>query len=107
MRADEADLGMRIFGLDGFRAGDVVLEGRRTGVKNEELVIVGDGENVRHSLVVRRGIHQLASRHHGGGLGQPSRKPVGCDLAFRLITGAGSAVKTVERGRAEKKRLLH
>ena len=105
--SDETDLSMGVLGLDGLRARHVVLERRRAGVKNKELVIVGDGEDVRHGLVMGRGVHQLASGHHGGRLSQPGRKPVRRDLAFRLITGAGSTVKSIERRRAKKERLLH
>ena len=93
---------VRIFRLDGFRALDVVVERRRAGVQNEQLVVVGDCQNILHGLVVRRRIHQLASGDQRGRLREPGGKPIRSDLTFRLIPRARAAVKPIERGWTEE-----
>ena len=102
MRPDEAHFHVRVLLFEAAGAGHVVCQGRRTRVHDDEFVVFGDFEDVGVGLVVRGRVYEFAARHERGGLGQPRREPVGCDFALGLVARTGSAVETVERGRAEE-----
>jgi hypothetical protein len=106
VRADETDFRVRLLRLD--RLGDlaIVFQRRRGGVDDDVIKILCDGEAFFQINVVRRAIQQFGIRHERGRLREPGRIPIAGDFAARLITRARAAVKTVERRRKERNKVL-
>jgi len=96
VRADEADLGAGLLLLDGLGHLAIVLQRRRGGVDDDVVVILGDGQALRHTDVQRGAVQQARIGRERGGLRQPSGIPIAGDFAARLITRARAAVKTVK-----------
>src|SRR5471032_1715175 len=63
--------------------------------------------DVLEGQVVRRGVDQPRSGHHGRGLGQPGGKPEALHFPLHLVARAGAAVVTLERRGLQEKGLHH
>jgi hypothetical protein len=75
-------------------------------VKDREVVVGGERQNVVESQAAGGGIHESASRHERRRLREPRRVPERPHFAARLIPGPGSAVESFVGRGIEKERAL-
>src|SRR5207247_2020387 len=99
VRADKTDLCAGFLSLDRFGDFAIILQRWGGGVDDDVIVLFCDAECLCHPDIVRWAIKQTRTGHQRGWLGQPRWIPIARNLAPRLITRAGAAVKSVEGGR--------
>src|SRR5260370_34775193 len=76
-------------------------------MNDDELVILGEGQDLLELDAGRRRVDQLAARDERRRLGEPRRIPEGTDLPPRLIARPGAAVEAVEGWWLQEQRLHH
>ena len=72
------------------------------GEEYKEVEALGDFNGLVCGDVVWRGVEELRTLEHAGGVGQPDRIPVRLDLAGSGPAGTGAAVKVFEGGRIQE-----
>ena len=90
--------------LQALRNPDVTPERGRARVHHHVVVLAGERRHLVHRQAVGRRVHQAATGHERGGLGEPGRVPERADLPTCLIAGARAAVEALERRRMEEQR---
>ncbi len=79
----------------------------RTGMKDGQLVVVGEWSDVVEAEPGGGSVDEPAARHERRGLREPRGIPERPDLAPCLIPRAGAAVETLEGRRMQKESLQH
>ena len=98
MRPYECDLDLRIFVLNPLRQLDVAGKSRSAGIKQQELIFLGNFDGFVGRDMVRRGIEQARSLQHTSRIRKPYRIPVRLDFASSRPARSCAAIKILKRG---------